>query len=36
MKYEQLFLDDGTALSISQPYRQAVREQLFQMFLQKE
>lgn len=36
MKYEQLFLDDGTTLSISQPYRQAVREQLFQMFLQKE
>lgn len=36
MKYEQLFLDDGTSLSISQPYRQAVREQLFQMFLRKE
>ncbi|MCH1952264.1 LytTR family DNA-binding domain-containing protein [Enterocloster sp. OA13] len=36
MKYEQLILDDETALSISQPYRQIVREQLFQMFLRKE
>lgn len=36
MKYEQLFLDDGTVLSISQPYRQTVRELLFQIFLHKE
>lgn len=35
MQYEQLTLDDGTVLSISQAYRKEVRELLFQLFLQK-